>query len=491
MANLPKRRFEIVLSELPKTVQDALTVTRELGFRYLWVDSLCIVQDDSHDWAKEVGKMAEVYMGASVTISACSASNAEQGFLYRRRLDDVLGIRYRPQLLKFRYQCLPPEATQPENVATGWLHVANWGNSSCKHPVEERAWTLQEFLLSRRLLVYCAGRIQWLCNGAMADEHDIRIRSTARTLLPRMTWRGVLKEYSGRASSHSDDRLAALGAVALQFALLQRQSRQLPPSPPASTTELAKDYLAGLWRDDLFVHLGWYTVYAWPLPRAPWRAPSWSWAAVDSAVAVWSPQADGEPPPLLPRLLADEVVPAFVENPFGAVAKAVLRIEAPLLRVRYCYLPKVAAEAGKRLEPDGVIVVLRNQSGAADEEEMGVAAGGVLGQEEGSVASGDAALEGNGEIVHTPIYADALDSLPFLTVADASERREQVAELWLMRVSNLVYLVLVEVGEGVFRRCGALNLDILSWEAKEPTMGERAMLQRAMNRVPWRTFDFV
>ncbi|KAL1626280.1 hypothetical protein SLS56_006946 [Neofusicoccum ribis] len=496
MENLPKRRFEIVLSELPKTVQDALTVTRKLGFRYLWVDSLCIVQDDSHDWAKEVGKMAEVYMGASVTISACSASNAEQDFLYRRRLDDVLGNKYRPQLLKFRYQCLPPEATQPENMATGWLYVATWGNSRCEHPIKERAWTLQEFLLSRRLLLYCASRIEWFCGGAWTNEHDTRICSAGRTLLPHLTWSEVIREYTGRASSRSDDRLAALGAVARQFALLQRQSRQLPPSPPPSTAELAKDYLAGLWRDDLFVHLGWRTLYVRPLPRHPWRAPSWSWAAVDSKVAMMLPYMyeDGEPPPPPPpppRLLADEIVPAFVENPFGAVAKAVLRIEAPLLRVRYYYLPKVAAEAGGELKLDGVIVVLRDQSGAADEEGTGVVAGEVLGQGEGSVASGDAALEGDREIVRTCIVLDALDSLPFLTVADASERREQVAELWLMRLPNFVYLVLVEVGEGVFRRCGALYLNVLFWEAAEPKTTERAMLQRAMNRVPWRTFDFV
>lgn len=73
------------LSELPKTFQDAVKVTRELGVLYLWIDSLCIIQygDGGEDWKRESGRMENVFSYAYCTIAATATVDANSGFLER------------------------------------------------------------------------------------------------------------------------------------------------------------------------------------------------------------------------------------------------------------------------------------------------------------------------------------------------------------------------------------------------------------------------
>lgn len=85
-ANLVKRRITISVERLPKTIQDAIKVTRELDLSYLWVDSMCIVQDDREDKNQEMPHMSEIYKNAFVTISASSAARCNDGFLQHRKM---------------------------------------------------------------------------------------------------------------------------------------------------------------------------------------------------------------------------------------------------------------------------------------------------------------------------------------------------------------------------------------------------------------------
>ena len=71
--------------DIPKTFQDAITVTRYLGFHYIWIDSLCIVQDDNEDWARESAKMSSIYANAVLTIAASAAADDTYGFLHQRQ----------------------------------------------------------------------------------------------------------------------------------------------------------------------------------------------------------------------------------------------------------------------------------------------------------------------------------------------------------------------------------------------------------------------
>lgn len=69
------------LSSIPKSIVDAVLITKALGLRYLWVDALCIIQDSAEDWATQSAKMESVYRNAYMTIAASSASSANEGFL--------------------------------------------------------------------------------------------------------------------------------------------------------------------------------------------------------------------------------------------------------------------------------------------------------------------------------------------------------------------------------------------------------------------------
>ncbi|KAH9208315.1 heterokaryon incompatibility, partial [Leptodontidium sp. 2 PMI_412] len=86
METLPNRQKGIPLKDMPQTFQDAVTITRELGVKYLWIDSLCILQDSREDWEKESAKMAGVYGNAFLTISASASESSDQGIFRPRSI---------------------------------------------------------------------------------------------------------------------------------------------------------------------------------------------------------------------------------------------------------------------------------------------------------------------------------------------------------------------------------------------------------------------
>src|SRR5215471_13474429 len=100
------------LSSLPKTIRDAVEVTRRLGFRFLWIDALCIMQDCMADKDKEIQRMGYIYKNAAITIAAAAARGASEGFL---RLE-----RTQPPSYKFQFQL--PDGSQST------LFISRWGS---------------------------------------------------------------------------------------------------------------------------------------------------------------------------------------------------------------------------------------------------------------------------------------------------------------------------------------------------------------------------
>lgn len=78
-ANLDAHKKLIALDELSETFKDAIRITRDLGYRYLWIDSLCIVQDDRDDWAREAQNMPDIYGASTLTIAALSSADGFGG----------------------------------------------------------------------------------------------------------------------------------------------------------------------------------------------------------------------------------------------------------------------------------------------------------------------------------------------------------------------------------------------------------------------------
>lgn len=141
-------------SKLPATFRDAVTVTRRLGFRYLWIDSLCIIQDSEADWVAESAKMGDVYRCAVLTISALWGSDPYAGLFTQCRPlsfeDCVLQIEGKPVRIDAH--------TRPKIP---------------KGPLLRRGWVFQERVLCPRTLFYSKGTIFWECIQREAnDKHD-------------------------------------------------------------------------------------------------------------------------------------------------------------------------------------------------------------------------------------------------------------------------------------------------------------------------------
>jgi hypothetical protein len=131
----------IVYKNLPKTLQDAIKVTKELGYSFLWVDSLCIIQDCPIDKSREIAKMPSIYNNAILTIAAATAASTAEGFLRDRstRVPIITNIRFEDKSL---------------HVHDGGL--VELEQHKCEAlPLDSRAWALQEALLSVHVLEYC------------------------------------------------------------------------------------------------------------------------------------------------------------------------------------------------------------------------------------------------------------------------------------------------------------------------------------------------
>ncbi|KAH7313214.1 heterokaryon incompatibility protein-domain-containing protein [Rhexocercosporidium sp. MPI-PUGE-AT-0058] len=134
-------------SQLPATIQDAIWVTRALGLRYLWIDSLCIIQDDESDKMTEMQLMGTIYKNATVTIAAARCPDVKGGFLGDIQIPQMPLPFVGPsgEMRKLWIHSEPPELPD--------------------EPLDKRGWTLQESLLSPRILYYGSRDLIWKCRG--------------------------------------------------------------------------------------------------------------------------------------------------------------------------------------------------------------------------------------------------------------------------------------------------------------------------------------
>jgi Heterokaryon incompatibility protein (HET) len=264
----------IPFSELPTCLQDAVITAWRLSLRLLWVDSLCVVQDDPGDIAREIAKMPQIYNNAHVTISAARSSSSHDGFLH-----DLSVPSAQAAIFKIPFHC-------PDTLFGSIILFQEPGGVHLYNPVDKRAWTLQEHVLSRRVLKYGTHQLSWSClieeqyeeddagsnwwsrrDQRMSALRNLLRGSVDRTEPKKEEWEKVVADYTSRKLSVPSDRLLAISGIAKVYG------------------DQTKDqYLAGLWLSDLPFSLLWEI--SSPLqPRPPeYRAPSWSWASVDGHI---------------------------------------------------------------------------------------------------------------------------------------------------------------------------------------------------------------
>lgn len=280
---------------LPKTFQDAVAFTRNLSVRYLWIDSLCIVQD-TNDWESEASKMAAVYGGSHLTIAASKGTNAESG------LFSAVGSEYALRRISFN---------QEDGRLTDVLvrrkipHL----DSEQGFPLLSRAWVLQERILSPRVLHFGPQELLWECMEAcrcecsFVNDPSLSDRMAKRkqsfmclfddTCPPSHgldLWRSIISQYSRLELTYSKDMLSALAGLA-------QRSQSL----------IGADYMAGmwfntalpgflLWRIPSNLSIPYATDFNHLSPRlTPAKAPTWSWVSVKAPIefpdyyGLWSP----------------------------------------------------------------------------------------------------------------------------------------------------------------------------------------------------------
>jgi hypothetical protein len=277
-SNVTERADALETGSMPKTVRDSLLIAFKLNIRYIWIDALCIVQDDSDDWAIESAKMAGIYQGSILTIAASSSSSASQG-CFNSKSESHFRMPYRVV-----------EATSTlEDGRESSIYIYKrrkgarqdlYETEVSQGPWALRGWTYQEQALARRILYYTDSQLLWECEhcrltedrfGAMVTRPPVSITKLEKPIRGQMLlkkwYRGVVMEYSRRKLTYESDKLVALSAL-------------------ARATYLNKhvEYFAGIWKDSVLTGLLWYRRGEGRRAKDS-RCPSWSWASQNSALS--------------------------------------------------------------------------------------------------------------------------------------------------------------------------------------------------------------
>lgn len=281
--NLHRHLDEIPLQILPKTIAEAIRLCCKLGFEYVWVDALCIIQDDYEDWTREAAKMSEVYGKSALTIVPSIVRDASESFMEARRAG-AFPIEIAAEL----------PYTDPESGLAGslwfgdyltwdnsWALDKNWESISTekREPYEwlGRAWCFQEWILSPRIL-HIHNMSLWDCFQGYANE--VTARQMGPTMLRRdllgsgsnITWSSIVAEFTSRAITKSSDRLPALAGLAEMYGRAMGRST----------------YLAGIWFEDLPAALLWS---GWTDNSSVGNldSPSFTWVSTDRAINFYGP----------------------------------------------------------------------------------------------------------------------------------------------------------------------------------------------------------
>jgi hypothetical protein len=300
--NLQQMLSGISINKLP----DAVRVTLDLGITFLWINSLCIVQDSLEDWEIESSNMATVYEQAFLVLGAASAKSAHDGFLRQRR--HVMKKRHllggsMPLITARSRPRSGLHTTAGVKIVLGHVHNESLAPID---PLTYRGWTFQEQILATRLAFFSKDELQWSCNTELACECTRLVgQSLAGLSLPGYSlagfsntqttfqdsntmskdvafgfWRDAVEEFSHRRLTFVEDTLPAIAGLASQ---IHKQTHS--------------KYLAGLWIDDVMNELLWQSIATGdhhdPARPSKYQAPSFSWASKSGPVRFvrpWQPQ---------------------------------------------------------------------------------------------------------------------------------------------------------------------------------------------------------
>ncbi|KAH8623010.1 hypothetical protein IG631_22166 [Alternaria alternata] len=284
----------IPTSILSQTFRNAILVAKCLEIQYIWIDSLCIIQDSDKDWDEQAPFMDKVYSHAFLCIAATASAKSSSGC-------------FRTPEASSRVTC--EVTTAWSNRPNGVYKIYNkkiWPNAFEEQPLMTRAWVVQELQLSSRTLHFNSNQIFWKCHEKLAcEELPMHIIPDFRTIYKQeddfrlstydyhhqpligdrappstrenefiFLWRAILEQYTKCRLTFPKDKLVAISGMATLF-----------------REPLCDTYCAGLWIRRMPIELLWTRgIKGLPKPALPkpmeecYRAPSWSWASMNEPI---------------------------------------------------------------------------------------------------------------------------------------------------------------------------------------------------------------
>ncbi|KAM0215060.1 hypothetical protein ACHAQD_008568 [Fusarium lateritium] len=366
-STLPGHLEKISVQNLPQTYKDAINITRHLGIRYLWIDSLCICQDDLDDWARESAAMQQVYAGAYLSIAADNAPSSTHGFLKR---SDRMHV---PINLKIANDNSESDNTAPDSSlvdVSGYafeappsktFHTGCWLQLT-KEPLTSRAWATQERLLPQRVLHFASDQLRFECNCHTLSEdgaevlgrwNSLRqggektfedIARKSRVSYNHQMWYLILEDYTNRLLTADTDRLPAISGLAALFQeKINAEESEKKADKPGDV-----QYVAGLWSNALVEGLEWSSLHSrakdtimpdkLPLPgEKGYIAPTWSLASFNGRSAHGNTSSGWAD---IAVATGFNTTPKNSQNPFGEVVNGWITLRGPMLKLELSELPE-------------------------------------------------------------------------------------------------------------------------------------------------------
>lgn len=265
---IDRHKRGISIDSLPPTFKHAVDITRKLKCRYLWIDSLCIIQGDDADWQSQAKQMASIYRNSYLTIAAAAAAGPAEGLLFPTTPGywDSESLDLDPTKIPF-----PVYVRLCLSFTVG--HIGRKQN----HNLLKRAWVLQERLLSPRVVYFGINEVAWECRCCIACECEPDLKPfPTSTYSPRSPfnpkaafnltltqrehnqnttevindvlqfWHHIVNTYSGLQLTLAKDRLPAIGGLASEVEGARRDIYHLNDS-----------YIAGLWKNTFIYDVLW------------------------------------------------------------------------------------------------------------------------------------------------------------------------------------------------------------------------------------------
>jgi hypothetical protein len=287
---------------LPKTFRDAIYVTAQLGLRYIWIDSICIIQDEDEDidWKAESAKMATYYQQAKLTVAAVDASD-EDGFLAPRNQPAF------QRLVRLPYRDLDGQQMGHFFVCKPHVDSSDVHRTMHKDGLLKRGWVFQEWILSRRIVYYTASQIIFECQSRQpknefhetllgegeeqkgAAEMDrefwslLKMRHRLEESHGIDTWYKMIEAYTRQQLKFPEkDYLKAIEGIAKECCAMLRKANE----KRRASRQMSLKYVSGLWEQDLHHGLLWQVKNVVDPKVRVFKAPTWSWSSIQTEI-IW------------------------------------------------------------------------------------------------------------------------------------------------------------------------------------------------------------